>query len=172
MVATDESRPAGRRAVGDEARLAAWMERAGVEADHLLLDAPCHSVAAAAAAAGAPEAAFVKSLCLAVRDLDGLVVAVVPGTARADLDRVAQAVGAPAGAARMATPDEVRAGSGYPVGGVPPFGFDATWLMDPQVLEMERLYAGGGSDRALVRTTPAAVREAAGARVVPLVRKV
>ncbi|MFH0849546.1 MAG: YbaK/EbsC family protein, partial [Candidatus Bathyarchaeota archaeon] len=39
--------------------------------------------------------------------------------------------------------------TGYPVGGTPAFGYPATFLMDPRVMEWSHVYSGGGSDTAL-----------------------
>ena len=56
---------------------------------------------------------------------------------------------------RMAKPEEVLARTGYPVGGVPPLGFEAKFVMDEKVKAMPHCYAGGGSDKALVKLNPA-----------------
>lgn len=57
---------------------------------------------------------------------------------------------------RLATAEEILEKTGYPLGGVPPFGFAAEWLIDEEVMkEAEKeFYAGGGSTLALVRLTP------------------
>lgn len=132
------------------ARLRAWLDAQKVDAEHLVFAASTHSVAEAAAAARAPEGAFVKTI-LMVAD-DALVAAVVKGEDRASTSRVAKLVGA--SAARLATPDEMLARTGYPAGGTPPFGFDARFFVDERVMERAVVYAGGGSDRALVRVAP------------------
>lgn len=145
-------------------RLGAYIDAHDIAAEVLRFDEPVRSVEQAADAAGAAPDDFIKSLCLMA---DGrLVVCIVRGTDRADLDRVAEVVGATE--VRMARPDEVLERTGYPVGGVPPFGFDAPFLIDEQVMGMDALLGGGGSDRALVRTTPDAIVEANGAEVARL----
>lgn len=145
-------------------RLQTVIDEERVDAELHRFEAPVHSVEAAARAADADPSQFVKSLCLVAGG--DLVVCVVRGPDRADLDRVASVLGADG--VRMAEPDEVEAATGYPVGGVPPFGFEAPFLVDEAVLEMDRIWAGGGSDRALVRTTPDAIVEATGATVARL----
>lgn len=145
-------------------RLQRFIDDRKIEADLHRFEDPVHSVEAAARAADAEAEQFIKSLCLVA---DGvLAVAVVRGPDRADLDRIAGVLGVDE--VRMADPDEVLEGTGYPVGGVPPFGFEAPFLVDEAVLGMDRVWAGGGSDRALVRTTPDAIVEATGATVARL----
>ena len=54
---------------------------------------------------------------------------------------------------KIAKPIDVLTWTGYPVGGVPPFGHPRplpTWI-DPAVLEQEMIYGGGGESSALLR---------------------
>ena len=142
-------------------RLRAWMQARGVAAEHLVFEASTHTVAEAAAAAGARPEDFVKSIGFLAAGGD-LVVAVVLGADRASASRVGAVVGAPA---RLASPDELLARSGYPAGGTPPFGFHARFLVDERVMERPLVYAGGGSDRALVRVAPAELVRVSGGAV-------
>ena len=66
----------------------------------------------------------------------------------------------------MATPDEMLERTGYPCGGTPPFGFEATFLIDPRVLEREIVYAGGGSESALIRLSPREMQRVNGGTLV------
>jgi prolyl-tRNA editing enzyme YbaK/EbsC (Cys-tRNA(Pro) deacylase) len=52
--------------------------------------------------------------------------------------------------ARLASPEEVLASSGYPAGGVPPFNNIKRVLLDPQVLSHETVIVGGGDIDKLV----------------------
>jgi Cys-tRNA(Pro)/Cys-tRNA(Cys) deacylase len=149
---------------GCEARLRAWLDERKVAAEHLVFDRSCHSVADAAAAAGAPETSFVKSICMVAED-GRLVVAVVKGEDRANLERVAEALGLP-DVPRLAKPHEMLARTLYPAGGTPPFGFDATFLVDERVLQTDVVLGGGGSARALVRLESCELARANGGRVV------
>lgn len=65
----------------------------------------------------------------------------------------------------MAKQDEVLARTGFPVGGVPPLGFNAHWVMDVKVKEMPFCWAGGGSDKALLKVTPADILKVTNATV-------
>ena len=142
------------------AKLAAWIAARKIAAEQRTFDASTHSVADAALAVGAGADDFVKSICMIAGD--ALVVAVVKGEDRASTTRVGALVGTPA---RLATPDEMLARTGYPAGGTPPFGFDARFLVDERVMERAFVWAGGGSDRALVRVAPEELRRASGGAV-------
>lgn len=146
-----------------ERRLGAWLATNGVLAEHLRFAQPVRSVAEAAAAARSDPTAFVKSVVLLQPD-GGLVVAVVKGEDFVSRSRVARALGADE--PKIAEPEEVLRRTGYPAGGVPPFGFPATFLVDERVLERAWVYAGGGSQRALLRIDVPELVRASGGRVV------
>lgn len=150
-----------------ENRLRSWIETHRIDAEQIVFDTSCHSVAEAADATGAGIDAIIKNICM----IDGhghLIVAIVPGAERASTRRVGHALGTDR--PRIATPEEVLTHSGYPAGGTPSFGFAATFIVDPQVMERAVVYTGGGSDRALVRITPDELVRASGA-LVARVRK-
>lgn len=69
---------------------------------------------------------------------------------------------------RMAKQDEVLARTGFPVGGVPPFGFAAKFVVDVKVKDMPFCWAGGGSDKALLKVSPADIIKATNATVVKI----
>ena len=150
-------------------RLAEWIRANAVEAQQRTFDVSTHSVAEAAAAVGASAEDFVKSICM-LRQGEGaqeMIVAVVKGEDRASTTRVGELLGA---RVRLAKPDEMLAMTGYPAGGTPPFGFAAHFLVDERVMERAFVWAGGGSDRALVRIAPAELVRA-NAGLVVRVRK-
>jgi Cys-tRNA(Pro)/Cys-tRNA(Cys) deacylase len=117
----------------------------------------------AAAAAGARPEDFIKSICM-VDSRERTVVAIVKGEDRVDLSRVARALGIEK--LRLMTPGEMIERTGFPCGGTPPFGFDAPFLIDSRVMEMDRVYGGGGSEYSLVRVSPGEILRANGGRVV------
>lgn len=61
---------------------------------------------------------------------------------------------------RPATPDEILLYTGYPCGGTPSFGFDATFIIDPKVLEQAYIYTGGGSERSLIKISSNVLQQA------------
>ena len=131
-----------------EQRLRAYIQEQFIQAEHLPLDQPCHSVAEAARAVNASPADLVKSICLL--DSDGqLITAIVKGEDRVSVSRTTKTLQKEG--LRLATPEEILAKTGYPCGGTPPFGYQALFLIDPKVMERELVFAGGGSENALVK---------------------
>jgi prolyl-tRNA editing enzyme YbaK/EbsC (Cys-tRNA(Pro) deacylase) len=120
----------------------------------------------AAAAVGCHVDAIVKSLVFVV---DGRPVLVLTsGGSRVDEQRLARTLGA--SEVRKATADEVRAATGYAIGGTPPFahtgeGVD-TVLIDPRLLTHDEVWAAAGTPSTVFPIPPARLAEVAGARTV------
>ncbi len=151
-----------------ERKLVAAAAQLGVECEHLIFDRPCASVGEAARTAGAPPGQIVKSVCLRAKD-DTLLAAVVRGPDRIDLDKVGRTLGIRR--PRLADPAWAEGKCGYPAGGTPPFGFDARFVVDCRVLDLEEAYCGGGSRRSLLRLRAADIPAAAGASVGDIVQR-
>ncbi|TCL74270.1 prolyl-tRNA editing enzyme YbaK/EbsC (Cys-tRNA(Pro) deacylase) [Hydrogenispora ethanolica] len=131
-----------------EAKLKDFMTARHIRAEQLIFTQSCHSVQEAASAAGASPEDFVKNICL-VSGEGNLIVAIVKGEDSASRSRVGKALREDP--PRTATADEILEKTGFPCGGVPSFGYCATFLVDPKVLEKEIVYTGGGSPCSLVR---------------------
>ena len=137
--------------------LKAFMQKNKIQGECLTFDKSCHSVEEAAQALhGSPED-FVKSICM-VDENGSLIVAIVKGEDRASTSRVAKALQRERPS--IASPEEVLEKTGYPVGGVPPFGFEALFLIDPKVMEADIVYGGGGSENSLVKISPQELQRA------------
>ncbi len=147
---------------GYEDKLRGYIAENGIQAEVISFSQSTHSVAEAAAAVGAEPGDFVKSICMVTMG-GKLVVAIVKGEHRASTSRVRKALGVPR--PRVANPDEILELTGYPVGGTPAFGYEATFLMDPKVLEKEKVYSGGGSGNALAYMSTEEMRRVNGAKV-------
>ena len=131
-----------------EEKLKDYMNQNKVDADHIHFDKICHSVKEAADAAGATPDDLVKNICM-VDDKGNLIVAIVKGEDRVSTSRVGKAL--KIDRPRIATEDEILEKSGFPCGGVPSFGYEATFIVDPKVMEKDYIYTGGGSEYSLVR---------------------
>ena len=120
----------------------------------------------AARAVGCEVGQIVKSLVFVADDRP--VIALVSGTNRVDVDRLAAAVGA--GTALRADGDEVRAATGFAIGGVPPFGHasETTVLVDRDLERHEVLWAAAGLPDAVFALGPAALIRVSGGTVVDL----
>jgi prolyl-tRNA editing enzyme YbaK/EbsC (Cys-tRNA(Pro) deacylase) len=146
-----------------EEKLRLFMATKGVAGEHRVFSESCHSVAEAAAAVGGNPEDLVKNVCL-MDENSRFIVAIVKGEDRASTSRVAQALGARK--VRTASPAEVLERTGYPAGGTPSFGYEAIFLIDPKVLEKEKVYTGGGSENALVLIAPPEIQRANQGRIV------
>ncbi|NQV97417.1 MAG: YbaK/EbsC family protein [Acidimicrobiaceae bacterium] len=101
------------------------------------------TAADAAAAIGVKVGQIVKSLVFAV---DGeIVMAYVSGANQLDEKKLASAAGG-AKCSRVDA-DAVRTATGYPIGGVPPFGFVTPLrvFIDPDLLQFECVWAAAGT---------------------------
>ncbi len=146
-----------------DARLRQFIEDNGIAAEHLVFQQSCHSVADAALAANATAEDLVKNICML--DAQGnLIVAIVKGEHRASASRVAKALAIPR--PRIAQVDEILVETGYPCGGAPSFGYPAVFLVDPKVMEKDRVYTGGGSPTSLVKIAPQELLRANRGRLV------
>ncbi len=146
-------------------KLREYISENGIDAEVISFEQSTHSVADAAKAVGAEPGDFVKSICMVTMG-GKLIVAIVKGEHRASTSRVSKALGIPR--PRIAEPDEILALTGYPVGGTPAFGYDAMFLMDPKVLEKERVYSGGGSNDALTYMSTEEIKRVNEAQVARL----
>lgn len=131
-----------------EQRLRTYLEEQHIQAEHLSLDQPCHSVAEAALAVNASPQELVKNICL-LDSGDQLITAIVKGEDRVSVSRIAKTL--QRDGLRLATPEEILRKTGYPCGGTPSFGYPAMFLIDPKVMEREIIYTGGGSETSLIK---------------------
>lgn len=127
-----------------------FIKNNSIDVEYLVFEKSCHSVQEAAEAANASLKDFVKSICMVSENRP--IIAIVRGEDRASTSRVEKALNIER--PELATPEQILELTGYPCGGTPPFGFDATFLIDEKVMEMELIYAGGGTENSLIRINP------------------
>jgi len=150
-----------------EKKLKMHIDENNVDCEHLVFEKSCHSVEEAAETAGASPEDFVKNICMS--DSQGnIIVAIVKGEDRAGSKRVAKALGIER--PKTALPENILEKTGYPVGGVPSFGYEAVFVVDERVMEKDFVYTGGGSPNSLVKINTAELLSANGG-VVARVRK-
>ena len=126
------------------------------------------TAADAAAAIGVEVGQIVKSLIFGV---DGeIVLAYVSGANQLDESKLAAA----AGGTRCARvdADAVRAATGYPIGGVPPFGHTTHLrvFIDPDLLQWPEVWAAAGTWHDVFGIEPHRLVEASGGAVTDLKR--
>jgi prolyl-tRNA editing enzyme YbaK/EbsC (Cys-tRNA(Pro) deacylase) len=146
-------------------KVAAAAERLGLAVTVREMTASTRTAEEAAAACGVTVGQIVKSLIFVGADSGRPYLLLVSGTNRVDEAAAATTLGEaltrPGGA-------EVRALTGFAIGGIPPFGHDqaiATY-MDADLLRYDVVWAAAGTPRAVFAVDPARLHEATGATVI------
>lgn len=122
----------------------------GLRVDVETLAASTRTVEDAARAVGCRPGQIAKSIVFVA---DGEpVVCVASGAHRVDPVRVCDALDC--AEARPATPDEVRAATGFAVGGVPPLAHGLPVLIDESLLDYDTVWAAGGDGHTVFSTDP------------------
>jgi prolyl-tRNA editing enzyme YbaK/EbsC (Cys-tRNA(Pro) deacylase) len=143
------------------------MDRAralGLEVTLQKLESSTRTVGDAARAVGCDEAEIAKSIVF-VCDGDP-VVCVASGQHRIDLDKVAEVLDC--AEVRQAGADEVRAATGFAIGGVPPVGHGLPVIFDEELLRHERVWAAAGDPHSLFCVDPRQLADCTHARVSPV----
>ena len=133
-----------------EEKLKKYISERNILAEQLIFSKTCHSVQEAADAVDATPEDLVKNICM-IDCNNNLIVAIVKGEDRVSTSRVGKVLNIET--PRTANESEILEKSGFPCGGVPSFGYEATFIIDPRVMEKENIYTGGGSPYSLVRIT-------------------
>lgn len=146
--------------------------RKGVELEVVTFSQSTHTAEEAARAVGAELGQIVKSLVFVVPGDDGPepIIALVSGSNTADMSRLAAVLSEPS--IRRATADEARQLTGFPIGGIPPFGHrrQVRTVMDPDLGRFEIVWASAGTPTAVFEVPPATLRSLANATVAPFTR--
>jgi prolyl-tRNA editing enzyme YbaK/EbsC (Cys-tRNA(Pro) deacylase) len=144
------------------ADLARFIAEHDIAAALLTPPAGTPTVAAAAAALGVDQRQIIKSLLFLVREEPLLVIA--SGAALVDRRVLAERFAVGKKQVRLADPATVLRLTGYPVGGVPPFGHlvTARVLLDQSIQKWDVVYGGGGDERTLLSISPAELARATG----------
>ncbi len=150
------------------ADLAPFIAEQDIEAALLTPPIATPTVAAAAAALGVDERQIIKSLLFLVREQPLLVVA--SGLAPVNRGALAERYATGKKRVRLADAETVIRLTGYPVGGVPPFGHltHARVLLDRGVEKWDVVYGGGGDKRTLLRIGPGELARATGGEWIDL----
>lgn len=141
------------------ATLALFIEQNAIDATLVQPDQETPTVALAALALGCQTEQIVKSVLFLLRDGQRVdpVLVITNGTSQIDFRKLADLFQIGRKRIRLAPADEVLARTGYPAGGVPPFGFPepAPTYIDHRVFDQPVVFGGGGDDRTMLRITPA-----------------
>ncbi len=149
-------------------RVLAAAEALGLTIETVRYPEGAKTAADAAGAIGVGVGQIVKSLIFGV---DGeVVLACVSGSNQLDERKLAAAAGG-AKCARVDA-DKVREATGYPIGGVPPFGHASTLrvFIDPDLLQYDEVWAAAGTWHDVFGVEPNALVRAIGGTVTDLKR--
>lgn len=138
----------GRSAVE---RVRAALEERGIPVEVRELPRSTRTAPEAAQAVGLSVSQIVKSLVFMAGDEPVLVCA--SGNNRVDLDKLSVLVGRET---RQASPHEVRAATGFSIGGVPPVGHDRALrtFVDGDLFHYGEICAAAGTPQAVFLTSP------------------
>ena len=162
---SDQTPPPQHRNVG---RVVDAGRELGVVVDPYRFPDGTKTAADAAAAIGVEVGQIVKSLIFAV---DGeVVLAYVSGANQLDEAKLAAAAGGTK--ASRVDADAVREATGFPIGGVPPFGHTTKLrsFIDPDLLQYDEVWAAAGTWNDVFALTPADLVSASGGLVTDLRR--
>lgn len=145
-----------------------FIQAHNIRAEILHLDVLTPTVEAAAQAVGTEPENIVKSILFMVAGAP--VLAIACGQARVDSRAIATLHGVGRKQVKLAPAQVVLQETGYEVGAMPPFGHlhPLETLLDRRVLERPVVYAGGGSERTLLRLAPQTILKVTRARVLDL----
>jgi prolyl-tRNA editing enzyme YbaK/EbsC (Cys-tRNA(Pro) deacylase) len=131
-------------------KVAESAERLGLQVEVRRLEASTKTVSDAAVAVSCEEAEIAKSIVFVA---DGEpVVCIASGDHRIDTDKLAETLDV--AEVRQAGADEVRAATGFAIGGVPPFGHGLPVVFDEALLLHDRVWAAAGDPHSLFCADP------------------
>ena len=136
----------------------------GLEVQMKKFESPTRTVTEAAEAVGCQAAQIAKSIVF-VADGDPVVV-VASGAHKIDPDALCQALDC--AEARPASPEEVRAATGFSPGGVPPFSHGLPVVMDQALLDEGRVWAAGGDGNTVFEVDAQKLADCIDATIAPL----
>ena len=149
-------------------RVIAAAREAGLEIMTRRFPEGTKTAADAATAIGVTVGQIVKSLVFGVDN--EIVMALVSGSNQLDEKKLALAAGG--SKCSRVDADAVRAATGYPIGGVPPFGHSTQLrvFVDPDLLQYDEAWAAAGTWNDVFGIEPHKLVEASGGAVTDLKR--
>ena len=144
------------------ARVKAALEAAGVETEILHLPASTRTADEAARACQCNVGQIVKSLIFTGSKSGQLLLLLVSGARQVDLDAFAENIGEPVS---RADPRDVRARTGFAIGGVAPIGHLEAPItyMDKSLLDYDQVWAAAGTPNAVFQINPDKLADMTGA---------
>lgn len=134
--------------INEEEKLKKFIKDNGINAEHIRYEKTLHTVQELLEVTGLDLELITKTMIF--KNKEGkTIAAMVPAKFRVSTTRIGEVLKSEP--PEMANPDEAYERTGYPVGGMPCFGYDSILIIDPKVLEKEYVYTGGGSEFSVVK---------------------
>ncbi len=129
------------------------LKSAGFSNKVIEMEVTTRSAADAAGAVGCQVGQIAKSLVFQGQSTQRPVLVIASGANRVDEEKLASVLGEPMA---MARPENVRALTGFAIGGVPPLGHQTPMktVIDADLMTHERIWAAAGTPRAMFSLTP------------------
>ncbi len=128
--------------VNEEAKQKQFVQDNGIIGEHIRYDKSLHTVQDLLDITGLDIELITKTMIFKGKH-GSIIAAMVPAKFRVSTKRLKKLMEMED--IEMLNPNETYKRTGYPVGGMPCFGYEATLIIDPKVLEKEYVYTGGGS---------------------------
>ena len=136
----------------------------GLKVEMTKFERPTRTVVEAADAVGCQAAQIAKSIVF-VADGDPVVV-IASGARKIDPEALCRVLDC--AEARPASPEEVRAATGFSPGGVPPFSHGLPVIMDQALIDEGRVWAAGGDGNTIFEVDAQKLAECTGATLAPV----
>lgn len=148
--------------------LAEYIEQHDISAELIPARGDTPTVAAAATALGVTTDEIIKTLIFFIRGEPHAVI--TNGLAAVPTRPLADHFGVGKRQIKLARAQQVIELTGYPVGGVPPFGHRSAIpvLLDRSVLALDVIYGGGGDDRTMLKISTRELHRVTAATVLPI----
>ena len=142
-------------------------EASGLEVEVQRYPDGTRTAADAAAAVGCEIGQIVKSLVF-MADVRPILI-LCSGARRVDEEKLAEYIGTEI---RIAGASEVRAATGYAIGGTPPLGHTVPLktVVDPHLMEFEKIWAAAGTPDSVFPISPKELVKATSGAVVAVTR--
>ncbi|MBU3896473.1 MAG: YbaK/EbsC family protein [Nanoarchaeota archaeon] len=133
--------------INEEEKLKNYIKEHDIKAEHLHFNKTLHTVQDTLNVTGFPIELITKSMIFKDKT-DRTIVGMAPAEFRVSQSGLSKVLGVEVS---FCSVEESYERTGYPIGGMPCFGYDAIVIMDPKILENKYIYTGGGSEFSLVK---------------------
>lgn len=146
-------------------RVQGALDSLGIDSQVVELPVAARTSQQAADALGIEVGRIAKSLVFRASQSSRAVLVIAAGDRRVDEKRVAESLGEPI---ERATPEFVRAHTGFAIGGVAPVGHPQRLItfVDASLRRFETVWAAGGTPHCVLQIAPAALVAASGGREI------